>query len=172
METFEAVRTLLAVRSYRSAPVPAEAVRRILEAGRLTGSSRNRQPWRFVTVQDPATLRRLGELASRGPYIASAPLCIAVVVDDGPGAQVDGGRCVQSMMLTAWELGLGSNWVTPTDAERPALHALLGVPDELRLLTLVPFGYPDRRLGRGRKNRKPLAEIAFAERFGAPLPGG
>ena len=74
MDAFAALRTLLAVRSYQAKPVPDAAVRRILEAGRLTGSGMNRQPWHFIVVRDGETLRSLGALASSGPYVAQAPL--------------------------------------------------------------------------------------------------
>ena len=78
MEVFEAVRTVLAVRTYQDKPVPPDIIRRILEAGRLTGSSMNRQPWHFIVVEDGGTLRQLGALASTGPYVAQAPLAIVV----------------------------------------------------------------------------------------------
>ncbi len=74
MEVFEAVRTVLAVRSYQDKPVPPDVVLRIVEAGRLTGSSMNGQPWYFIVVENPDTLRQLGALAQTGPYIAQAPL--------------------------------------------------------------------------------------------------
>src|SRR5438093_10445832 len=75
---FDTIRTLLAVRSYRDTPVPDDLARRIVEAGRLTGSAMNGQPWHFVVVRDGETLRKLGALASRGPYVSQAPLSIVV----------------------------------------------------------------------------------------------
>ena len=80
MDAFAALRTLLAVRSYQAKPVPDAVVRRILEAGRLTGSAMNRQPWHFIVVKNPETLKSLGALASSGPYIAQAPLAIVVAI--------------------------------------------------------------------------------------------
>jgi nitroreductase len=64
MEVFDAVRTVLAARNYQDKPVPSEIVRRIVEAGRLTGSSMNRQPWHFIVVEKPryaAAAGRTGE---------------------------------------------------------------------------------------------------------------
>ena len=52
MEAFAAIRTLLAVRSYQDKPVPDAVVRRIVEAGRLTGSGMNGQPWHFIVIRD------------------------------------------------------------------------------------------------------------------------
>jgi nitroreductase len=80
MEVFEAVHTVLAVREYQDKPVPPETVRRIVEAGRLTGSSMNRQPWHFIVVQNRDTLRQLGALAKTGPYVAQAALAIVVAI--------------------------------------------------------------------------------------------
>jgi nitroreductase len=60
MDVFEAARTMLPVRRYQGRPVPEDVVRRIIEAGRLTGSARNRQPWHFLVVQDRETLRQIG----------------------------------------------------------------------------------------------------------------
>jgi len=168
MDVFEAVRTMLAVRNYQPRPVPEELVRRILEAGRLTGSSMNLQPWHFIVVEDRAQLRQLGALARTGPYIAQAAIAIAVAVERASRFSVsDASRAIQSMMLTAWAEGVGSNWVGFGGLE--GAPALLGIPAEYELLAIVPFGYPATRLGAGRKQRKPLAAVAHRGRFGQPF---
>ena len=89
MEVFEAARTVLAVRAYQNKPVPPDLVRRIVEAARLTASSINGQPWHFVVVEKRDTLRQLGALVRTGPYIAQAPLAIAVVMEKSPYAVSD-----------------------------------------------------------------------------------
>jgi nitroreductase len=168
MEVFEAVRTILAAREYQDKPVPPETVRRIVEAGRLTGSSMNRQPWRFIVVQNRESLRRVGALATTGPYIAEAALAIVVAIQRTPFSVSDGSRAIQSMMLTAWSEGVGSNWVGFMGMAE--VKPLLGIPDELDVLAIIPFGYPAKPVGKGRKNRKPLSEVAHLERFGQPFP--
>ena len=60
MDVFDGIRTLLAVRRYLDRPVPDTVIRKILEAGRLTGSAMNLQPWHFIVIQERETLRRLG----------------------------------------------------------------------------------------------------------------
>ena len=167
MDAFEAVRTLLAVRSYQDKPVPDAVVRRIVEAGRLTGSGMNGQPWHFVVVREPQTLRQLGALASSGSYVAQAPLAIVVATDKSRFAVSDASRAIQSMLLTAWADGVGSNWVGFGGLE--GVNALLGIPASLDVVALVPFGYPTTPVGRGKKDRKPLASIAHRERFGQPF---
>jgi len=168
MEVSAAIRTLLAVRSYKDKPVPDAVVRRILEAGRMSGSASNRQPWQFIVIQDRDTLRKLAQLAGTGPYIAQAPLAIVVAIDNSIRFAVsDASRAIQCMLLAAWGEGVGSNWVGFGGME--GVKDLLGIPAALDVLAVLPFGYPVAALGRGRKRRKPLAEIAHRERYGRPF---
>lgn len=167
MDVFEAVRTVLAVREFRNTPVPPDVVRQIVEAGRLTASSTNRQPWHFIVVDDRATLQRLGELARSGPYIAQAPLAVVVTIRESRFAVSDASRAIQSMVLTAWSAGVGSNWVGFFDLE--AVKPLLAISDDFHVFAIVPFGYPARAVGRGRKQRQPLGDVASRGRFGHPF---
>jgi nitroreductase len=167
METFEAVRTVLAVRAYQNKPVPPETIRRIVEAGRLTASSMNCQPWHFVVVENRETLRQLGALARTGGYIAQAAFAVVVAVEDSPFAVSDGSRAIQSMILTAWSEGVGSNWVG--FGSLPAVNTLLGIPTQLQVLAIVPGGYPAKSVGQGKKQRKSLAQVAHRERFDQPF---
>jgi nitroreductase len=166
-DVFDAIRTLLAVRSYQGTPVPDTLVRRIIEAGRLTGSGMNGQPWHFIVIRDAETLRRLGALASSGPYVAQAPLAIVVATDKSRFAVSDASRAIQSMLLTAWADGVGSNWVGFGGLEK--VKAVLDIPAGLDVLAILPFGYPARAVGRGKKQRKPLREVAHLERYGRPF---
>ena len=167
MEVFEAVRTVLAVRKYRDQPVPPEIVRRIVEAGRLTGSSMNGQPWHFIVVQDRELLRQLGALAKTGPYLAQAPLAIVVAIQRTTFSVSDASRAIQSMILTAWSEGIGSNWVGFRGLT--GVNSLLHIPDDIDVLAILPFGYPVQALGKGKKRRKLLSQVAHFERFGQPF---
>ncbi len=167
MDTFEAVRTVLAVRAYQNKPVPPETVRRIVEAGRLTASAMNAQPWHFVVVENRETLRQLGALARTGGYIAQAAFCVVVAVEDSPYALSDGSRAIQSMILTGWSEGVGSNWAG--FGSLPAVNTLLGIPTEFQVLAMLPFGYPAKAVGQGKKKRKSLAQVAHRERFDQPF---
>jgi nitroreductase len=167
MEVFEAVRTLLAVCNYQDKSVPPEVVRRIIEAGRLTGSSMNRQPWHFIVVESRDTLRQLGALAKTGPYIAQAPLAIVVAIERTMFSVSDASRAIQSMILTAWSERVGSNWVGFRGLDE--VKSLLSIPDELEVLAIIPFGYPAQPIGKGKKKRKSISEVAHLERFGQPF---
>ncbi|MCB9117474.1 MAG: nitroreductase family protein [Caldilineaceae bacterium] len=170
MEVFDAIQTMLAVRAYADRPIPPDTVQRIVEAGWLTGSSMNLQPWHFVVVQERETLRKLGALARSGPYTADAALAIVVAIDKESRFGVsDASRAIQSMMLAAWAEGVGSNWVGfhGLDAVKP----LLGIPDSFDVFAIIPFGYPAQPVGKGKKKRKALGEVASGERFGTPFSG-
>jgi nitroreductase len=164
MEVFEAVRTVLAVRSYDDKPIPPETVRRIVEAGRLTASSMNGQPWHFIVVENRDTLRRLGALARTGPYVAQAPLAVVVAIEKTKFAVSDASRAIQSMILTAWSDGVASNWVGFLGLAE--VKALLGIPHDLDVLAILPFGYPAQARRGGGKQRKSISQVTHRERFG------
>src|SRR4030067_225420 len=65
METWQAIDSLRVVRSFAARPLEADHLRRILHAGRRTGSSKNRQDWAFIVVRDRA---HLAELSKVGPH--------------------------------------------------------------------------------------------------------
>lgn len=166
METFEAVRTILAVRAFQDKPLPSGAVEKIIEAAHLTASSMNAQPWHFIVIEDRETLNRLGKLSTYGGYIAQAVLAIVVVIDRTQYAVSDGSRAIQSMVLTAWSEGIGSNWVGFTGM--PEVNKLLDIPDNLDVLAIVPFGYPVKTIGKGKKKRKAISEVVYRGKFGQP----
>ena len=169
MEVYDAVLSRLTVREFRSDSISDEVVHKLLEAGRLSPSSQNLQPWHFVVVRNGETIRRLGELATQGPFIGDAPMAIAIATDDTPRAQLDAGRALQQMELVAWEEGMGTCFVGIRQAEQnQAIKELLGIPDHLVLLTVLPFGYRKSvNMGRlGRRNRRSLEQVAHVERFG------
>jgi nitroreductase len=164
MQVSEAVKTLLAVRSYQDKPAELKTIKQVVEAARLTASSTNRQDWDFIAITDRDRLEQLGSLASGGSYIAGAAFAVAVLLGDYRSALGDAGRAVQDMMLVAWEQGLGSNWVGKVNSEE--IRQLLQVPEDRTVITIVPFGYPKRDLGAGIKDRKPFDEVVHHNRYG------
>lgn len=165
---FEAVRTVLAVREYETREIPDDVLQRILEAGRLSASSMNRQPWHFVLVRERAALEELGDRVRTGPYIAGAAAAVVVAYEKASRFGVsDASRAIQSMILTAWGDGVGSSWTGFTGMSEVAEQ--VGLPDEYDVLAVIPFGYPVRAIGRGRKNRKAAGQIVSEGRYGTPL---
>jgi nitroreductase len=168
VDVFDAVRAVLATRRYRADPVPEEVIERIVEAGRLTGSGGNAQPWHFVVVTDRDAIQRIGRMLRTGPYVSGAPLAVVVAVDRSSRLAVsDASRAIQSMILTAWGEGIGSNWVGFGGLLEVA--SLLRIPEYLDVLAVLPFGYPLSAEVSGRKARKPVGEVASRATYGQPF---
>ncbi len=168
MEVYEAIRTVLAVREFQNRPVPQKVIRKIIESARLTASSMNGQPWHFVIIQNRDTLLKLGSLVKPGPYNAHAAFSVAVAIEKAsPYGISDASRAIQSMVLTAWEEGIGSNWTGWVGMTNVA--SFLGIPEGMDVIAVVPFGYPVHERVKGKKRRKGIQEIAHSELFGRPL---
>jgi nitroreductase len=84
-------------------------------------------------------------------------------MEHSPYALSDASRAIQSMILAAWSQGIASNWVGFENL--PNINPLLGIPPEISILAILPFGYPVDTIGKGQKKRKPLNEVAHHERW-------
>lgn len=158
MDPYLAIASKRDERAYADTPVPEEVRHRILDSGRLSGSSRNRQLWEFVVVSD-GQQARLAEAVYAPENVASASLVVAIV---GEAGAFDVGRCVQNMMLGAWGDGVVSCPNGIRDADAAAQICGGGVR------AIVSFGYParphdpDSRSAEEwseRANRKPLSKL-------------
>jgi nitroreductase len=129
------------VRAYADRPLPDDALRRVLEAGRLAGSSRNRQARRFVVLRDDALARAAEAVWSPG-NVSGAALAVAIVIRGKGPTGFDAGRAAQNMMLAAWGEGIGSCPNGIADPE--ALAAVLGHAGDEQVATVLSFGYPAR----------------------------
>ncbi len=169
METYPAILSLRSVRQFDLNRSIAEAtLHRILQAGRMSGSSKDSQPWWFIVIKDRTLLQTLARTGDYAQHLAGAALAIAIVFDPRfYRGEFDSGRAVQNMMLAAWNDGLGS-CIASMHREDDCKQAL-GVPGELRLQHIISFGYPlpvDQSIPAVQKRRrKPLAEIVMQERW-------
>jgi nitroreductase len=159
---YDAVRTVLAVREYENREIPDDVLHRIVDAGRLTASARNLQPWHFVVVRGREGLRKLGSLVRTGGYTANAAAAIIVACEKNAYAMSDASRAIQSMILTAWGDGVGSNWTGFGSIE--AVREEFGIPNSLDVLAVMPLGYPRRKVV-GKKKRKTFDEVVSMERY-------
>jgi len=167
MDAFDAIATKLETKTFAKRRVEDAIKRKILEAARLTGSSKNTQHWRFVLVQDPKNLETLASDSTSGTWVKGADFAIIVSIDPKiPASMIDAGRVVQDMQIAAWNLGVTSRVFTGIRTD--AFRGDFGVPDNLNPVIVVGFGYPEKKI-LGRKSRKPLSELAFLERYGNPL---
>jgi nitroreductase len=179
VDAYRCLRTLRAVRNFGSEPLPAEAVTRILQAGRWSGSAKNTQKWQFVVVDDRATLQALSRCGDFASHLAGAACAIVMVGEPGVWA-FDLGRCAQNLMLAAWSDGIGS-CIATLHRQEDARRVLGGVPADHDVATAISFGYPARPddliEGQPRRsvlahiNRRPLGELVHWGRWGAAGDG-
>src|SRR5215467_9059520 len=113
METWDAIRSRRDVREYEPTPIDDAALRRILEAGRRSPSSRNWQPWTFAVVTDRSRLEQLSKVWRGGGHVAHSAATIGLVAEEpAPEAigrlQFDLGQAAMSMMLAATDSGIAS----------------------------------------------------------------
>jgi nitroreductase len=148
MDVYEAIRTRKSVRSYLAKPVEREKLMRIFEAVRLAPSARNLQEWRFVVVTDPAMRGRVAREAAGQPFLAEAPVLLACCAEtEGrtmrcgqPCYPIDVAIAMDHLSLAAVSEGLGTCWIGSFDEGK--VRELLGIPVAVRVVELMPLGYP------------------------------
>jgi nitroreductase len=154
------------VRTYADRPIPEEVVERLLEAGRVTGSSMNRQPWRFLALESREIRDAVADTVYAPSNLLGAALAVAILVTGGATGDFDAGRAAQNMMLAALNDGVGScpNGV----ADRDRFGELIALEEGERPATVLSFGFPagayrpeDRspREWIRRARRKPAREV-------------
>jgi nitroreductase len=138
VDTFLTIVSKRDTRHFAEREVPPGVRHRILEAGRLAGSARNRQPWRFVVVSSPEAVERTAQAVWAGDNVRGAALVIAVIVGGKGPVSFDAGRAAQNMLLAAWNEGVGACPNGIADPERAA--AICGA----EVKTILTFGHPAR----------------------------
>jgi len=170
VDTYLAVASKRDWRSYADRPVPEDVQRRILDAGRVSGSANNRQPWRFVVVEDEQWRQTLAPTVYEPRNIETAAFAVAIVTE-GARRALDVGRAAQNMMLTAWNDGVVSCPNGMPDAAAAA--DALGLEGDLSPVIVLSFGYPRRELApesrsaddwSAEANRLPLDELVVRRR--------
>lgn len=140
MDAFLAVASKREVRAYDGRTLAGDAVRRILEAGRVAGSSRNRQTRRFIALLDRGLIEQAADAVYAPPNLRGAALVVAIVVQGRGPVGFDAGRAGQNMMLVAWNEGIGSCPNGTADPDR--LHAVLGLAEDEQVASVISFGHP------------------------------
>jgi nitroreductase len=164
MEAYRAIVEKRDQRAFLDRPIPADAMRRILQAARMTGSSKNREPNRLVVVRDRPRVAAIAALGPVARWMARAAAVVVIVQTERH--EFDAGRCAQNMMIAAWGEGIGS---CPAHVPEDELGRLLGIPPDLAVNRIIGFGYidPDRSAPPASvaRRRRPLTELVHDERW-------
>lgn len=143
MDAYRSIITKRDTRAFLEKPVPEEARQRILQAGRMAGSSKNVQPCRFVRIDDPAIRTELATCGDFASWLPSAPWAVAIAIpDDGGRGEFDAGRAAQNTMVAAWAEEISSCPISIHHVE--CGRDVLGLPDDWRIVIVIGFGYRAR----------------------------
>lgn len=164
MDAIEAIKTRRSCREFLADPVDRAVIEDLIDCARFAPSGRGEQPWEFVVITDQHLRERIAALTSYGKFIAQVPVCVAIFCRDTTYYLEDGAAATQNILLAANAHGLSSCWVAGD--KKPyaeEIRALLGVPEEFKLVSLLAVGYakpvPPRQ-------KRPLEEILHWDRFG------
>ncbi|RKY69607.1 MAG: nitroreductase [Candidatus Latescibacterota bacterium] len=165
MDVYQAIRERRSVRRYRPEPVPEEKLKRVLNAMRLAPSGKNAQPWRFIVVRDAAVREKLVDACNGQQFVGEAPV---VIVGCGwerkayprmggywNSLPVDVAIALDHLTLAAAAEGLGTCWIG--SFKEAAVKEILGIPDQVQVIALMPLGYP--AVEPEAKPRKRLEEV-------------
>lgn len=183
MKVKDAIESRRSIRKYEDRPVEEEKINLLLEAARLAPSGSNTQPTSLIVIRDPEQRQAVSEVCDKQPFIAAAPVLIAVLGDlecrvDGHGQTLDINAtrftderqriirdCAiagEHIVLQAQELDLGTCWVAEFVQEE--IRRVLRAPADHYVLAIIAVGYPAEIPER--RKRKPLSGMVWYERFG------
>jgi nitroreductase len=163
-------------REFEPAPIEPTVLDALADVARWTGSSQNTQPWRFIVITEPTTIRAIHDAGgSNMRGLATATAAIAIVLSSDPARAVrdayDEGRVAERILIGASMLGIGAgiSWIR---AEvRPAVAGLLGLPPDRMIRTIVQLGHPTAAAREPKSApgtaRLPRNEVVFRERWPA-----
>lgn len=148
MEVIDAIKTRKSIRAYLDKPVEEEKLDLLMQAARLAPSASNRQEWRFVIVRDAETRKKLIPAAGNQAFVGQAPVVLVACADTDGHLMTCGQACypidlaiaLDHITLRAVELGLGTCWIGHFHERE--VKKILGIPDEIRVVELMPVGYP------------------------------
>jgi nitroreductase len=178
MDFAEVIAARKSVRNYSNKPVNKEAIMKCLEAARAAPSWANKQCWHFIVLTDKDKIEKLSSTVNF--WLKNAP---AVVVACGDPSKsefkndqhyylVDVSIAFEHFVLAATNEGLGTCWIGGFDEE--IVKTLLGIPSEIKVVSLTPIGYPSEDDGLfskaiktmvGSNKRKPIEEIVHSEKW-------
>ena len=166
MNAIDILKKRRSVRVFQNKDIPREILEEIIEVARFSPTARNIQPWEFIITTDAQILKKLSELGNNAKLISEARVCVAVFCSDTPYYLEDGCSATVNILNAAAALGIGSCWVAGD--KKPycdEVKRLFGVPQELKLVSLIALGYPLDENSFKLADKRALQEVLHWERF-------
>lgn len=168
----EAIRKRRSIRNYLKRDVEEEKLREILKAAMFSPNSWGTRPWEFIIVRDPETKKALARSKDHAGFVEKAPVVIVVCynIKTGKRFKEDSAIAAEHIHLEAVEQGLASCFVQVADAgdppgsAEPIVKELLGIPEDVRVMCMMPVGYAIRELKEHADSEYDEAKV-HSERF-------
>lgn len=167
MDVVEAIEARRSVRKYKPGRIPDDKLQIILESARLAPSAGNRQPWRFVIVQETDRKKSLAQAADDQTFLNDAAAIVVAAADPEASKrwhEKDTMIALEHMVLAATNLGYGTCWIGAFDED--AIKRLLKIPGKLKVVAILAIGVPDETPSA--RQRKAKSEIFFNEQWQPP----
>jgi len=173
LDVFETIQKRKSIRAYAQTPVPAEKLKKILEAARLAPSSGNAQPWHFILVMDESKRKAIAKGCRYGHFLAESPVVIVGCGDEKTSPRwYLGDTCIamENLVLAATGEGMGTCWVGKFNEK--AIREMLKIPPRFRVVALLALGYKRNKTDFSGKvlhlirRRKRLEKIISLEEYG------
>ncbi len=184
MNLLDAIVERRSIRKFEEKEIPLELIEKVLKAGQFAPSGGNRQPWRFIVVNDKSLIKDFDQTYHQ-PWVENAPAVIVACVNPHDTWQkygeeddcyiLDVSAAIQNMLLAIHGLGLGGVWILSCD--KHIIRKKLNIPLHWQIVSIIPFGYFKPKevvrfnipggdkvevVGNSeRRRRKKLSEIAF-----------
>jgi nitroreductase len=148
MEAMDAILSRRSIRKYTGQPVPDEMIGELLKAAMSAPSAGNQQPWHFVVIRERSILDQIPKYHPYSAMLKEASVAVLVCGDlksekhKGYWVQ-DCSAATQNLLIAAQAKGLGAVWlgVYPREDRVAGIRGLLGLPDRIVPLSLIPIGY-------------------------------
>lgn len=148
-----AIKKRRSIRDFENRGVEEEKLQEILKAAMFSPSARHTRPWEFIIVKDQATKDKLAATKDGSTFVNQAPLIIIICSQETHQWIEDCSIVAENIYLEATNQGLGTCWVQIRGSERPDgssceeyVKKILKIPREIRVLCLMPIGYPAEQL--------------------------
>ncbi len=127
-------------------------IHQLIDAACHAPSADNIQPWEFIVVRDKHVKEEISKAHAWSYFVKDAPVCIVALGNErlSPSYFATDTTCaLQNLLLASHSLGLGACWVAVYDPHNPSyeshVRTVLNVPSHLRIIAVIPVGYPDEK---------------------------
>jgi len=152
LDLLEIIKTRRSVRRFKPTNVPDKMINSLIDSARHAPSADNIQPWEFVIVKDKRIKEQLAKTHAWSHFVCDASVCIVVLGNEKMSPSyfaIDAACATENLLLASHSVGLGACWVAVYDPHNPNFESyvrdVLNVPPHLRIIAMVPVGYPDEK---------------------------